>query len=406
MKLLHVIGSMNPQSGGPCQGVRTLSARAIEEGSASVEVVCLDDPQSEYLAQDTLCIHALGRGRTSWNYQPALRPWLETNLARFDAVILNGLWQYQQCALSRAARRPGAPPYFVFPHGMLDPWFQRAGGRRLKALRNWFYWKVIEQHVVAGAEALLFTCAEEMRLAADTFHPYQPKHQVSVGFGAASPPPYQNAMEEAFAQACPGAKGKPYFLFLGRIHPKKGVHFLIEAYAALCRSAGAAPPPTLVIAGPDAEGPYGRKMQDLAAKLCPANSVCWPGMLTGTAKWGALYNCEASVLPSNQENFGIAVVETLACGRPVLVSDQVNIWREIQEDGAGLVQKNTVEGTRQLLTDWMKLSPAEQSDMAARAKPCFQRRFSIASVNHNLMRVINSKRNPGKFAQNVQVVSK
>jgi glycosyltransferase involved in cell wall biosynthesis len=279
----------------------------------------------------------------------------------------------------------------MFPHGMLDPWFQRAGTRQLKALRNRIYWKLIEQHIVAGAEALLFTCQEEMRLARETFQPYRPKHQVSVGFGAASPPSYTNAMEEAFLRACPGVKGKPYFLFLGRIHPKKGVHFLIEGYAAFCRSAGTAAVPVLVIAGPDAEGPYGRQMQDLAAKICPANSVFWPGMLTGTAKWGALYNCEVSVLPSNQENFGIAVVETLACGRPVLVSDQVNIWREIQDDGAGFAQKNTVEGTTRLLAAWTKLSPAAQNKMAAAARPCFQRHFSIESVNHNLMQVIQSR---------------
>jgi glycosyltransferase involved in cell wall biosynthesis len=397
LKLLQVIGSMDPQGGGVCQGVRNLSARAMEEGSASVEVVCLDDPQADFLSRDRLCIHALGKGKTSWYYQPALRPWLDINLPRFDAVILNGLWQCQGYTLWRATRRPDAPPYFMFPHGMLDPWFQRAGGRRMKALRNWLYWKAVEQHIVADAAALLFTCQEELRLARETFRPYQPKEQVSVGFGAVTPPPYENGMEEAFLRACPGAKGQPYFLFLGRIHPKKGVHFLIEAYAALCRSAGSTPPPILVVAGPDAEGPYGRKMQELAAQLCPSNSVCWPGMLTGAAKWGAFYNCEASVLPSNQENFGIAVVETLACGRPVLVSDQVNIWREIQEDGAGFAQKNTVEGTTRLLADWMKLSPAAQAKMAAAAKPCFQQRFSIESVNHNLMQVIQSKISRGKL---------
>jgi hypothetical protein len=72
-------------------------------------------------------------------------------------------------------------------------------------------------------------------------------------------------------------------------------------------------------------------------------------MLSGAAKWGALYGCEAFVLPSHQENFGIAVVEALACGKPVLISDQVNIWREIVEDGAGLVEGDAEEGVEKLL---------------------------------------------------------
>jgi glycosyltransferase involved in cell wall biosynthesis len=384
--------------------VRNLAARAEEGGGATVEVVCLDDPTSDYLSRENLCVHALGKGRKSWGYHEALRPWLETNLPGFDAVILNGLWQYHGYALSDMARRPASPPYFVFPHGMLDPWFQHAAGRRLKALRNWFYWKLIEQHVIRRAEAVLFTCAEEMRLARDTFRPYQPKHQVSVGFGATPPPPYQNDMKVAFLNACPGAKDLPYLLFLGRIHPKKGVHFLIEAYAAVCRSAVGAPP-KLVIAGPEAEAPYGRKLQKLASQICPPASVFWPGMLAGNAKWGALYHCAASVLPSHQENFGISVVETLACGRPVLVSNQVNICREIKEDGAGLVGNNSVAGATQLLLDWENLTPEAKSNMAAQAQPCFQRRFSIDIVHHNLLQVIKSSIRTGAVKPPVQTIA-
>ena len=91
------------------------------------------------------------------------------------------------------------------------------------------------------------------------------------------------------------------------------------------------------------------------------------------------------MLPSNQENFGFAVVETLACGRPVLISDQVNIWREIKEEGAALVQKNTVAGTTRLFLDWIGLPAEARSGMAARAKPCFQRFFSIESATRKLL---------------------
>ena len=73
-----------------------------------------------------------------------------------------------------------------------------------------------------------------------------------------------------------------------------------------------------------------------------------PGMLQGDMKWGALNAAEVFCLPSHQENFGIAVAEALGCGTPVLISDKVNIWREIEADGAGLVDDDTVDGTSEL----------------------------------------------------------
>ena len=81
------------------------------------------------------------------------------------------------------------------------------------------------------------------------------------------------------------------------------------------------------------------------------------------------------VLPSHQENFGIAVVEALAAGRPVLISRQVNIWPEIECDGVGLAEADTLEGPERLLGRWFDLLPAERAAMAVRAQPCFAARF-------------------------------
>jgi glycosyltransferase involved in cell wall biosynthesis len=401
MKYLHVIASMEPRTGGPCQGVRNLAIQALERGH-TLEVVCLDDPTSDYLASETLVLHALGKGRGAWGYHAALRPWLEANLSRFDAVILNGLWLYPGYALSRLALRSDMPPYFVFPHGMLDPWFQRSRERRWKAMRNWCYWKLIERHVIHRAAAIFFTCAEEMRLAQDTFRPYQPQRQINVGYGVSQPPEFHELMVNAFTQACPGLNGRPYFLFLGRIHPKKGVDLLIRAYAAVygkgkvetARPEVSDPTatPVLVIAGPGLETEYGRQMQQLAAKLCPTApasrpslAVFWPGMLTGDAKWGALYRANAFVLPSHQENFGIAVVEALACVTPVLISNQVNIWREIEADRAGLVADDTLAGTERLLHRWEDLLPAEKKAMTWAAKESYSNRFGVAQAGQALL---------------------
>jgi glycosyltransferase involved in cell wall biosynthesis len=389
MKWLHVISSMNPRGGGPCQCIRNL-VPIVREGDHHVEVVCLDDPKSSYLTGETVSIHALGKGIGSWSYHPKFRPWLEKNLRRFDAVILNGIWQYPAYVLSRLARDPNVPPYFVFPHGMLDPWFQRTLQRRLKAIRNWLYWKLIEHEVIRRAEAVFCTCAEEMRLAQQTFRPYQPKRQVNVGYGSAQPPGYHQGMAKIFAKKCPGIKGRRYFLFLGRIHPKKGVDLLIQAYAKICNSTVNAQRSAtcLVIAGPGLETDFGKRMFELAAITCPPDRVFWPGMLTGDAKWGALYNAEAFVLPSHQENFGIAVAEALSCGTPVLISNQINIWREIEEDHAGFVGDDTLAGAEQVLRSWEARSPEDHNRMKRAAQLTYETRFAIVRFAQNLLTVL------------------
>jgi glycosyltransferase involved in cell wall biosynthesis len=393
MKLLHVIGSMDPKTGGPCQMIRNFAPGFARLGH-TLEVVCLDEPGSAYLSGEPFRIHAVGQGRGTWNYHPALIPWLKEHLPEYDAAILNGLWQFQGYALWQASKNPNAPPYYIFPHGMLDPWFQKISVRPIKAMRNWVFWKTIEHRIVHQSAGMLFTCEEEQRLARLPFYPYHPGKEAVVGLGIPEPPKFQPQMKSAFAAKCPGVHGGGYFLFLGRIHPKKGVELLIKAYAALHRSAGTndrTTIPKLVIAGPDSKTPHGQQMQKLAREACPAGSVLWPGMLTGDAKWGALHGAEAFVLISHQENFGIAVVEALACGRPVLISNQINIWREIEEERAGLVRADTLPGAEELFRQWKSLSAEDRATMIAATKSCYENHFGIALANQRLLAAVGEK---------------
>src|SRR5205807_1194939 len=110
----------------------------------------------------------------------------------------------------------------------------------------------------------------------------------------------------------------------------------------------------LVIAGPSADEEYRRHLQSLAGENKAA--TLFTGMLTGDLKWGALHAAEAFVLPSHQENFGIAVAEALGCGVPVLITNKINIWREIQASEAGLVSNDDRAGTIALLERWLALS--------------------------------------------------
>jgi glycosyltransferase involved in cell wall biosynthesis len=404
MKILHVIASMDPLTGGPCQGIRNSNNELTKLG-VDREVVSLDDPGAPFLGKDLFPVYALGPGKTRWCYNPKLFKWLLHNIPRFDVVIVNGLWLYHGYAVHKAMRvlqkRKKAsssamialPECYIMTHGMLDPYFQRAASRRLKAVRNWFYWKLIESKVVNGADGLLFTCETELLLARQPFRPYHPKNELNVGYGLASPPAYNTTMRSAFQDRCPSIQKKQYLLFLSRIHEKKGIDILIKTYANIIKSnAGAAMAiPCLVIAGPGIDTAYGKKIRQLAE--CVKDFVFFPGMLTGDAKWGAFYGCNAFVLPSHQENFGIAVVEALACSKPVLISNQVNIWYEVKEAGGGIIADDTAVGTKHLLQTWLGMNEHDKVLMAGAARGCFEKNFDITRVSKRFLDAVTPHKN-------------
>lgn len=111
-------------------------------------------------------------------------------------------------------------------------------------------------------------------------------------------------------------------------------------------------------------------------------------MLQGELKWGAFYASEVFCLPSHQENFGIVVAEALACGKPVLISNKVNIWREIEMDGAGFVDANTVDGTVRNLKRWLGLGSNEYVAISAQAVKTFNARFHIVGAAKRLLEII------------------
>lgn len=390
---------MDPKSGGPCQGIRNIDCEMRMAG-VEREVVCLDHPDSLYLGSDPFPVHALGPTITSWNYSKKLKPWLEQNLSHFDVIIVNGLWLYPGFAVrkifnkEKKAKRQKGAKLFVMPHGMLDPYFQKAPERKWKALRNWFYWKLVEQRLIHVADGLLFTCQLELELARQTFKPYHPRQEFNVGYGIEDPPSFNEYMKVAFEEKCPAIKNTTYFLFLSRLNEKKGIDILLSAYNAVYKqhSKNEHQTPKLVIAGPGLETPYGRKIQSIVFhNPLLKNSVFFPGMLTGESKWGAFYGCEAFILPSHQENFGIAVVEALACVKPVLISNKVNIYKEIEEGEGGFVEINTCAGTEKLLNKWMTLTERVKDKMRLNARKTFQVYFSVTPAAKQLLKTITRK---------------
>lgn len=391
MKILRSIHSLNPAIGGPMESVRQSSAVLARRGH-EVEVVCVDAPSDPWIRKAELTVHALGPARGSYGYAPAFAQWLAERRTVYDAVVVHGLWQYTSFGVWRALR--GTPtPYFVFPHGMLDPWFNRA--YPLKYIKKLLYWPWAEYRVLRDAAAVLFTSEEERRLARESFPLYRCR-EVVVNYGTGAPPADLEGARREFLNSFPHLAGKAFLLFLGRLHEKKGCDLLIEALAALQRPDSGAASLHLVLAGPAADDAYLQRLKALVRESFGERdaNITFAGMLSGALKWGAFSAADAFILPSHQENFGIAVVEALACGTPVLVSDKVNIWREIVDDGAGFAEPDDREGTRRLIERWSGTPASQRDEMRRNARACFTQRFHIERAVDSLVEVLEAQTAP------------
>lgn len=367
--MLHILHSLNPADGGPAIGQRQVCSCYARTGDRA-EVVTLDPPGAPWIAEWPVPVHALG-GAGHYGWTPRLPAWLRANHSRFSCVFVHGLWQWQGAGTWSALRGTGTP-YYVFPHGMLDPWFRDAWP--LRHLRKTIYWRAIEHRVIRDAAGVIFTAEEERTLGRSTFRPWLARREIVQPLGTLGPPASAEVLREKFFARFPALRGQRLLLFLSRIHEKKGGDLLLEAFRRI------APPMHLMLAGPCSDDALLRKLHAQAQGL----PVTFTGPLWDEEKWGALAAAEAFILPSHQENFGIAVVEALSSGTPVLISNRINIWREVVADGAGFAEDDTIDGTARLLTRWLS---ADHGAMRAAATRSYAARFDIRQTAQALVKL-------------------
>lgn len=384
LKILRVISTVNPQAGGPINGLLNSTELLITKGHL-VEVLALDDPESSWIETFRYPVHTFKGKLASLQYNRQFSMWLSEHVTDYDVVIIHGLWQYHSYKTAQKCVEFNVP-YVSFVHGMLDPWFNREN--RLKQLKKSLYWAFFERHNINNASKVLFTSNEEQSLARLSFKPYAANEQV-VAYGSQLPEMSEEEVKAYFFKQHPFVKGKRFALFLSRVHPKKGIDLLIEAIAKFTELPSDF---VLVIAGPVSDA-YKKQLTDLSNKLGVSGKILWVGMLQGDDKWGAFYAADVFILPSHQENFGIVVAEALSTGTPVLISNKVNIWREIKASGAGFVENDSVTGASQLLTKWFALSEAGKEAMQKNALVCYDKHFSIESAVNDLEKVLLSVSN-------------
>ncbi|RMH35574.1 MAG: glycosyltransferase [Nitrospirae bacterium] len=336
MKILHVIQAWSLSFGGTSTVIHGLT-KAQSEGGLEVHVITtnLDTPSGELLdvpvnrpiETNGANVRFFPISNGALLYSGGIRSFLKHHCRDFDLIHVHGLYRFPMTYAAFQARKQRVP-YVITPHGALDPYlYQRStkGSVLLKRIYEWLF----EMRSLHRASAIHYT-AEEERQRAAFLNIQAPSFVVPNGLDwemFRTLPPRGNFRKRL------GLSKEPMLLFVGRIHFVKGLDILVDAFARVRKIL---PNAKLVIVGPDNDG-YGREVQERVHRLDLQGEVIFTGALSGHELLQAYVDADVFVLTSYTENFGMTVVEAMACRTPVVISDQVNIYREVQSSGAGFV---------------------------------------------------------------------
>ncbi|MCC7193603.1 MAG: glycosyltransferase [Phycisphaeraceae bacterium] len=268
---------------------------------------------------------------------------------RADIVHCHGPFMIGSLQTARVARRLGCPCIFTL-HGMLDDWSMSKGALRKRAFLALGVRRCLEQasRVHCTAQAELDQARKWFPQGRGVVLPYLVDTQPYAEL------PGPAAAQDAFVSL---RNDEPRILFMGRLHPKKGIELLLGAAGGL-RDAGLRA--RLIIAGPGEET-YIKALRLQAQKLGIADRVDFLGLVTGRQKLSLYQACDVLVLPTSQENFGLVLIEAMACGTPVVTTRGVDIWREISQAGATIIER-----TEAALTEALRILLADPQALSAR----------------------------------------
>lgn len=365
MKILHVIPSVSERSGGPATAIVPM-CRALMRQGIEVQLISTTDglPETsnatEYKGVPAKFFPPqLG---ASFKYSRPLATWLSTNVKNFDVAHIHAVFNHSSISASRASRKAGVP-YVIRPLGTLDPWSMTQ-----KSLRKHLFWQLSGKAMLRDAAAVHYTSDAE-KLSTERHLNLNHGKVISLGIDANN----SNCNGRMFSE--------PYVLVLSRLHPKKAVDVLIEAFQSLIHSEKFARW-RLVIAG---DGPpnYVSKLKAQVAATSPRDRITFTGWLDEDEKHAVLSGASLLALPSHQENFGLCVMEALSHSVPVLISPNVNLATEIVSANAGWISAIDKDALTTRLAE--ALSDEDELTERGRAGKQLSQRYSWEKTASELM---------------------
>ena len=363
---LNVLTHLDPKFGGLSAVVPPLAAAVKAAGTFATEIDVFCAPDEEYPDKTELGatpLRSWPMNRRRWITDRALRERFQEMVAQASGLHIHGLWEQSTMSAASAARALGRP-YIISAHGMLERW-----ALANKGLKKKIYGRMFERAHIEGA-----TCLHALTLAeAEDYRRFGSQRPIAIIPNGVEVP--QSIDRHAFRQSFPVLQGRRYVLFLGRIHFKKGLDLLVDAWSQI---SARYPDAMLVIAGPDFEGTR-QTVEGRIAGLGIANRIVFTGMLTGGMKWSALASATCFVLPSYSEGLSVSTLEAMGVGVPVIVTEQCNL-PEVQNSGAGWQIQSKVAALSLALQECLEKSEVENLRIGERGRSLVRDRYSWTAV--------------------------
>ncbi|MFN0049067.1 MAG: glycosyltransferase [Cytophagales bacterium] len=331
MKILHVSPSYFPalQFGGPIQSVHLLNKTLVKNGvevdvfttNAGLDSRNFSAKKWAYLDGVRVKYYSFW-GYIHYNFSVSILIALFRNIRKYDVVHITAVWNFPVWAASFACQWHKIP-YIISPRGTIYPETIAIKSSTFKKI----YYQFVAKNCLEKASCIHFTALDE-EIKVKTYLKLKTNSVVIANGIDLADYITNNAIENTKTH-------KPYILFLGRINYKKGLDILYNAFAEI---RGFGIDLQLVIVGPDSDN-YKSTLDKLAKSLSISEHIIYKGQMEGEAKIDMYKNAFCFVLSSYSENFGMSVVEAMASGCPVVISDKVGIFEDVLANEAGVVTK-------------------------------------------------------------------
>ena len=360
-KWIQALSHLDPRFGGMSVAVPQLSRQLCAQERFEIEIASFsEEDETQCVArEDGLRVEHYPSARASWWLNQKLRHDFGAEVRAADGLHIHGLWEVQS-QISASFAKAAGKPYVLSAHGMLEPW-----ALAQRALKKRVYAALIERSNIEGAACLhALTVAE-----AEDYRRLGSRRPIAVIPNGVQLPRVVDT--SIFLEQYPSLRDKRIVLFLGRLHMKKGLDILLDAWRAISLEVKDA---VLVLAGP-AEDSVKKDLVERCRARGTTDTVVFTGMLDDKMKWSALSAAYCFVLPSYSEGLSVAVLEAMGMGLPVIISDRCHL-PEVERSGSGWVIPARLADLSGALTKALEISPASVSEIGTRGRHLARTRFS------------------------------
>jgi len=380
-KVLSIIDSLNPKDGGPSHSLFDM-ALSNKQNNIQHDILYIGKKQK---INDLSGIKIIALNNSIFKYGISLRLifWLYQNKNNYNLFIIHGLWQF----ITLLSRIIIPNKYLVFTHGMLDPYFK---SEKFKSFKKKIYWNIFEKKNLLKAKFVLLNSIKEKKQINNTFVKTNGIKFKLINYGIYPKDINFKKSKLKFYSKFKFLENYKLIVYIGRIHPKKGLDILIDAFEKIDNKRY-----ILLIAG-DINNKYAKALIQKVKNKNNSKKIIFANFLKGEIKWGAISNAASTILPSHGENFGVSIAESLLAGTPVICSNKVGTSKQIKESNAGIIVKNNKLSLYQGIMKFINLSQKQKEKLSKNSITCFNKNFNI-KINHNfsnfLKKIINSNKN-------------